>query len=328
MNKYKPPYEITNKMLDYVSKIMELIGNLNNYCNLEKMPVMRRNNKIKSIHSSLVIEGNSLTLEQVKDVINGKKVIGKEKDIIEVKNAYEVYSKIQEFKPYDINDLLSAQGMITKSLNVDSGTFRKNSVGVFDGDKCIFMAPPAKNAPVLMKDLFDWMENNKNEIHPLILSSIFHYEFVFIHPFSDGNGRTARLWQNVILSNYKELFEYMPIESRIKKYQTEYYDSIAICNNNGNSTVFVEFMLKMIYEELEEISNANIQRSNNRYIIDLLSIMDYDIPLSANEIMTKLEIKTKETLRKNYIDPALEEGLIACTVADKPTSKNQMYYKI
>ena len=328
MDKYKPPYEITNKMLDYVSKIMELIGNLNNYCNLEKMPVMRRNNKIKSIHSSLVIEGNSLTLEQVKDVINGKKVIGKEKDIIEVKNAYEVYSKIREFKPYDINDLLSAQGMITKSLNVDSGTFRKNSVGVFDGDKCIFMAPPAKNVPALMKDLFDWMENNKNEIHPLILSSIFHYEFVFIHPFSDGNGRTARLWQNVVLSNYKELFEYMPIESRIKKYQTEYYDSIAICNNNGNSTVFVEFMLKMIYEELEEISNANIQRSNNRYIIDLLSIMDYDIPLSANEIMTKLEIKTKETLRKNYIDPALEEGLIACTLPDKLTSKNQMYYKI
>ena len=328
MNEYKPPYEITNKMLDYVSKIMELIGNLNNYYNLEKMPIMRRNNKIKSIHSSLVIEGNSLTLEQVKDVINGKKVIGKEKDIIEVKNAYEAYSNIQKFKPYTLNDLLSAQGMITKSLNIDSGTFRKNSVGVFDGDKCIFMAPPAENVPILMNNLFDWMENNKNEIHPLILSSIFHYEFVFIHPFSDGNGRTARLWQNVILSNYKELFEYMPIESRIKKYQTKYYDSIAICNNNGNSTVFVEFMLKMIYEELEEISSANIQRSNNRNIIDLLNIMDYDFPLSANEIMDKLEIKSKETLRKNYIDPALEEGLIACTLPDKPTSKNQMYYKI
>ena len=139
MDKYKPPYEITNKMLDYVSKIMELIGNLNNYYNLEKMPIMRRNNKIKSIHSSLVIEGNSLTLEQVKDVINGKKVIGKEKDIIEVKNAYEVYSKIQDFKPYNINDLLSAQGMITKTVNVDSGTFRENAVGVFNEDRDVYL---------------------------------------------------------------------------------------------------------------------------------------------------------------------------------------------
>ena len=190
------------------------------------------------------------------------------------------------------------------------------------------MAPPAENVSILMGNLFDWMKHNKDEIHPLILSSIFHYEFVFIHPFSYGKGRTARLWQNVILSNYKELFEYMHIESRIKKYQNKYYDSIATCNNNGNATIFVEFMLKIIYEELQEISSANIQRSNNRKIIDLINVMDYDIPLSANEIMAKLEIKSKETLRKNYIDPALEEDLIACTLPDKPTSKNQMYYKI
>ncbi len=328
MEKYKPPYEITSKMLDYVSKIMETIGSLNNYYDLEKMPIMRRNNKIKSIHSSLVIEGNSLTFEQVKDVINGKKVLGKEKDIIEVKNAYEAYELIKELNPYNVKDLLKTQGIITKSLTVDSGNFRKNSVGVFDKEVCIFMAPPHTSVPSLMDDLFNWLNANKDEIHPLILSSIFHYEFVFIHPFSDGNGRTARLWQNVILSNFKELFEYMPIESRIKKYQQEYYDSINICNKNGNSIIFVEFMLKMIYEELLELSNSNLSKTNNKFMLDLLNVLNYDIPMSANEIMEKLNIKSKETLRKNYIDPAIKEGLINSTLPDKPTSKNQMYYKL
>ncbi len=315
-------------MLDYVSKIMELVGNLSNYYDLDKMPIMRRNNKIVSIHSSLVIEGNSLTFEQVKDVINGKKVLGKEKDIIEVKNAYEAYSIINELDPYNIKDLLYVQGIITKSLTLDAGDFRKSSVGVFDGDICIFMAPPHANVPILMNDLFKWLNESKEEIHPLILSSIFHYEFVFIHPFSDGNGRTARLWQNVILSNYKELFEYMPIESRIKKYQQEYYYSIDTCNKKGNSIVFIEFMLKMIYEELEQLSNSKFQKTNNRFIMELLNVLNFDIPLSANEIMKKLNVKSKETLRKNYIGPAIKEGLIKATIPDKPTSKNQMYYKV
>ncbi len=328
MEKYKPPYEITNEMIDYVSKIMELIGKINNYYDLDKMPIMRRNNKIKSIHSSLLIEGNSLTLEQVKDVINGKNVIGKESDIIEVKNAHEAYSIINELNPYSMDDLLKIQGIITKSLTTDSGNFRKSAVGVFDNDICIFMAPPHNNVPTLMSNLFEWLNNNKERVHPLILSSIFHYEFVFIHPFSDGNGRTARLWQNVILSNYKKLFEFMPVESRIKKYQSDYYESINICNKNGNATIFVEFMLKMIHEELEELSNSNLSRSNNKFVVNLLNVLDYDIPLSANEIMGKLNVKSKETLRKNYIDPAISEGLIKPTDPDKPTSKNQMYYKL
>lgn len=328
MEEYIPPCEITNKMLDYVAKIMEIIGKLNNYYDLDKKPVMRRNNKIKSIHSSLVIEGNSLSLEQVKDVINGKKVLGKEKDIIEVKNAYEAYNIINQLDPYDFEDLLKVQGIITKNLAHDSGKFRKNSVGVFEGDSCIFMAPPHESVPTLVKKLFIWLHDNKNIIHPLILSSIFHYELVFIHPFSDGNGRTARLWQNIILSKFKDLFEYMPIESRIKNYQDEYYNSISLCNENGNSTIFVEFMLKMIYEELILIENSNISRNNNRYTSDLLNVLTLDMPLSSNEIMLKLGIKSKETLRKKYLDPAIEEGLIELTIPDKPTSKNQMYYKL
>ena len=330
MSKYIPPFDITNTMLEYVSSIMENVGKLSNYTNLSKMPVLRRNNRIKSIHSSLAIEANSLSLNQVKDVINGKIVLGPQKEIQEVKNAYKAYEEIKNYNQYDIKELKRAHGILTYLTIEVSGEFRNGEEGVFDGDKCIFMAPPAKNVPNLMNDLFSWMNDNKDNVNPLILSSVFHYEFVFIHPFSDGNGRTARLWQNVILSNYKEIFEYLPIESSIKKYQDEYYKTIDYCNKEGNSNKFIEFMLRMINETLEEvINNSNdIIIQGNSYITKLLDIMEYNIPMTSKEIMNKLGLKSKETLRANYLDPAIKEGLIKLTIPDKPTSKNQMYYKI
>lgn len=330
MSKYIPPFDITNTMLEYVSSIMENVGKLSNYTNLSKMPVLRRNNRIKSIHSSLAIEANSLSLNQVKDVINGKIVLGPQKEIQEVKNAYKAYEEIKNYNQYDIKELKRAHGILTYLTVEESGEFRNGEEGVFDGDKCIFMAPPAKNVPNLMNDLFSWMNDNKDNVNPLILSSVFHYEFVFIHPFSDGNGRTARLWQNVILSNYKEIFEYLPIESSIKKYQDEYYKTIDYCNKEGNSNKFIEFMLRMINETLEEvINNSNdIIIQGNSYITKLLDIMEYNIPMTSKEIMNKLGLKSKETLRANYLDPAIKEGLIKLTIPDKPTSKNQMYYKI
>ncbi|MEG2275570.1 MAG: Fic family protein [Clostridia bacterium] len=329
MEKYIPPYTITTQMLSYVSEIMEKVGKLNNYYNLEKMPVLRKNNRIKSIHSSLAIEANSLSLEQVKDVINGKIVMGPEKEIQEVKNAYDAYSMIKDLDPYSIKDLLKAHEIITRYTVTDGGKFRNCSEGVFDGDKCIFIAPPKENVPKLMDDLFSYMKDSSKEIHPLILSSIFHYEFLFIHPFSDGNGRTARLWQNVILSDFKEIFEYLPIETQIKKYQQEYYNAIATCHKNGESNVFIEFMLKMINEVLNELEEETYLQSNcsNRYLRDLLNVMELNAPLTANEIMEKLHVKSKETLRKNYLDPAIAEGLVNTTLPDKPTSKNQMYVK-
>ncbi|MEG2711456.1 MAG: Fic family protein [Clostridia bacterium] len=329
MEKYIPPYTITTQMLSYVSEIMEKVGKLNNYYNLEKMPVLRKNNRIKSIHSSLAIEANSLSLEQVKDVINGKIVMGPEKEIQEVKNAYDAYSMIKDLDPYSIKDLLKVHEIITRYTVTDGGKFRNCSEGVFDGDKCIFIAPPKENVPKLMDDLFSYMKDSSKEIHPLILSSIFHYEFLFIHPFSDGNGRTARLWQNVILSDFKEIFEYLPIETQIKKYQQEYYNAIATCHKNGELNVFIEFMLKMINEVLNELEEETYLQSNcsNRYLRDLLNVMELNAPLTANEIMEKLHVKSKETLRKNYLDPAIAEGLVNTTLPDKPTSKNQMYVK-
>lgn len=330
MDKYQPPFEISNKMLDLVGTIMEKIGQLNNYSDLNKMPILRRNNRIKSIHSSLAIEANSLTFNQVKDVINGKLVIGEQKEIQEVKNAYKAYEMIKELNPYKIKDLLNIHKTLTYLTVEESGVFRKGSEGVFDeNNNCIFVAPKPEFVERLMNDLFSWMKDNKDNIHPLILSSIFHYEFVFIHPFSDGNGRTARLWQNIILSNWKEIFEYVPIESQIKKYQREYYKSIDICNKNGNSNVFIEFMLTMIDEVLEDLISSTQKEIThiNAYVNKLLNVMDYNIPMSSNEIMEKLGLKSKESFRENYLNPALENGIIKMTLPDKPTSKNQMYYK-
>ena len=330
MEKYIPPFTITNKMLELTGSIMEKVGKLNNFSNLNKMPVLRRNNRIHSIHSSLAIEANSLSFNQVKDVINGKLVLGDKKEIQEVKNAYKAYEMIKDTNPYDIKDLLKIHGVMTFLTVEESGKFRTGDEGVFDENgNCIFIAPKPEFVESLMYDLFDFMKKSKDEIHPLILSSIFHYEFVFIHPFSDGNGRTARLWQNIILSKWKDIFEYVPIESQIKKYQEEYYKAINNCNKFGNSNEFIEFMLNMIDKELDNLLESTEKEITHisAYITKLLEVMDYNIPMSANEIMDKLGLKSKDSFRDNYLNPALENGLIKMTQPDKPTSKNQMYYK-
>lgn len=324
------PYTLTNSIVFKVSNIMEKIGKLDNYTTLDKTPYLRKQTKINSIHSSLAIENNKLTVGQVKDVINGKTVIGPMKEIQEVKNAYKAYEMLNDIDPYSINELKKVHGIMTYLTVDESGEFRKGAEGVFDGDKCIFVCPPPEMVNKLMSDLFKWLNDNKDTIHPLILSSIFHYEFVFIHPFSDGNGRMSRLWQNVILNKWKNIFEYLPIESQIHKYQKKYYDAIMTCNTNGNSNVFIEFMLDMIEKTLDERLNSSLPIIDNENINinKLLSIMKENTPMTANEIMDKLGIKSKETLRNNYLDPAIKKELINLTIPDKPTSKNQMYYKL
>ncbi len=330
MDNFVPPFTITNIMLDRISSIMKKIGKLDNYKDLDRMPVLRRNNRIKSIHSSLAIEANSLSFNQVKDIIDGKVVIGPKNEIQEVQNAYNAYLKIKDANPYSINDLKKMHGLLTYLTVEDSGNFRKGGEGVFDEHgNCIFICPPPEQVDGLMDQLFNWMKLNKDEIHPLILSSIFHYEFVFIHPFSDGNGRTARLWQNVILSNWEALFEYVPIESEIKKYQEDYYKTIQNCNSKGESTEFIEFMLKMIDEVLDGlIEGVNTQITHiNIYTKKLLDVMESGVPYTAIELMELLGMKSRKSLRENYLAPALESGVIKMTFPDNPTSKNQTYYK-
>ena len=256
-----PPYTITDKMLNYVSNIMKKIGEANYFENLNRYPELRRKTRIRSIHSSLAIENNQLSLFQVEDVINGKIVIGEQKDIQEVKNAYKAYEQIDKVNPYSVDDLKKIHGIMTYLIEEDAGKFRNHGEAVYDGDVEIFMAPPHKLVPTLMDNLFNWMNKVKDTINPLILSSVFHYEFVFIHPFGDGNGRTARLWQTAILAHWEKAFTYLPIESMIKKNQEEYYKVIDNCNKAGNSTEFIEFMLKMIDATIDETAKNTTQET-------------------------------------------------------------------
>ena len=329
MGEYKPPFTITNKILSYVSSISEKIGRITATNNLEAKPHLRRNNRIKSIHSSLKIEANSLTLGQVRDVINGKAVIGEQKEIQEVRNAYAAYERLSEIDSYNIRHLKKFHGIMTKYLVEESGEFRSGEEGVFNGNQCVFMAPPARFVPQLMDELFAWMKEAKDDVHPLILSSVFYYEFVFIHPFSDGNGRIARLWHTAILSKWKPIFEYIPIESQIEKFQDEYYEAISQCHVDGESTIFIEFMLSQIDKILDDIS-AQISEKNEylpETIQKLLEVMEYDIPYTSNALMEKLGLKAKEGFRRNYLHPAIEMNLIQMTIPDKPNSKNQRYVK-
>lgn len=191
------------------------------------------------------------------------------------------------------------------------------------------MKPPARFVPQLMDDLFKWMKEAKDIVHPLILSSVFHYEFVFIHPFSDGNGRMARLWYTAILSKWKPIFEYIPIESQIEKFQDEYYDVIAKCHVDGASTVFIEFMLSQIDKILDDVS-VQISEDHEQlseYIKKLLEVMEYDIPYTSKALMEKLGLKSKEGFRRKYLRPAVDMNLICMTIPEKPNSRNQRYLK-
>ena len=219
---------------------------------------------------------------------------------------------------------------MTQYLVPDSGEFRRGEEGVFSGEKCIFMAPPAKLVPQLMDELFMWMKEAEKNVHPLILSSVFHYEFVFIHPFSDGNGRMARLWHSAILSNWKSIFRYIPIESRIEEFQGEYYEAISRCHAEGESTIFIEFMLAQIDKILDEVSTQIHEDDERRteYVKKLLAVMEYDTPYTAKALMQKLGLKSKESFRRNYLHPAEELNLIQMTIPDKPSSRNQRYVRV
>lgn len=330
MGSYVPPFMISNTMLELVSEISEKVGRVNSHKALESRPHLRRNNRIRSIHSSLKIEANSLSLSEVRDVINGHPVLGDREEIQEVKNAYEAYRHVSDIDPSSMTDLKKIHGIMTDKTVHESGEFRKGEEGIFSGDECIFIAPPPHMVNELMISLLDWVKENEGIVHPLILSAVFHYEFVFIHPFSDGNGRMARLWHTVILYRWRSIFEFIPLESQIEKYQTEYYDAIAKCHMNGNSNVFIEFMLKMISETLDEvmIQINKYDADTSEYVKRMLDVMEYDVPYTSNAIMELLGLKSKETFRKNYINPAIESGLVTMTLPDRPNSRNQRYIRL
>lgn len=322
-----PPYTITDKMLNYVSEIMKKVGEANYFESLNRYPELRRKTRIKSIHSSLAIENNQLSLFQVEDVINGKPVIGEQKDIQEVKNAYEAYEQIDKINPYSVEDLKKVHKILTFLIEKDAGKFRNHGECVRDGEKIIFVAPPENMVNPLMNQLFDWMRKSKETVNPLILSCIFHYEFVFIHPFHDGNGRTARLWQTAILSHWEKAFTYLPIESMIKKNQEEYYTAIQNCNNVGKSNEFIEFMSKIISETIDEMMNSKEMKDKSYLLLSeseskVLECIKRNVIIGAKDIIeqTKLSDSTvRRILRKFLINEKIE------TTNDNEKSPNKKY---
>jgi Fic family protein len=247
----KPPFAITNSILNKIAQIGELVGQVNAVAGLTTNPMLRRTNRIRTIYSSLAIEQNTLSLEQVTAVLSGKRVIAPPKDIAEVKNAYEIYEMMDSLNPYSVDDLLNAHAVLTRGLTEESGCFRSGPVGVVDkqGNILHFGTLP-DYAPGLTMELLDWIK--VSDIHMLIKSCVFHYELEVIHPFADGNGRIGRLWHTLLLTQWKPLFAWLPVESIIHDRQDEYYAAINRSNYEGESTAFIEFMLSAIQEALTE----------------------------------------------------------------------------
>ena len=329
MDCYQPPFTITNRMVAQVSQISEKLGRIDRYRELETKPQLRRNNRIRSIHASLAIEANSLSLDDVRGVIDGKTVLGPQREIQEVRNAYRAYEAIGSFDPDSLRDLMRLHGVMTRLTVDESGTLRRGEEGVFNGERCIFMAPPAKLVPSLMEKLFGWVRSAAADVHPLILSSVFHYELVFIHPFADGNGRMASLWQTALLTRWNPVFQYLPLENRIHAFQSDYYEAIATCHSAGSSNAFIEFMLEKIDQTLDGVMERTGSGGGypSEYVRRLLDAMEYDTPYTATQIMSLLRLKSRESLRKHYLNPALAAGYIVMEIPDKPTSRNQRYSK-
>lgn len=244
-------------MLHLISGISEQVGIINARLGENvPSPILRKKNQIKTIHSSLAIENNTLSLKQVTDIIDGKRVLGAPDEIQEVKNAIEAYRLMPQLDALKEKDLLKAHELMMKDLVKQAGHYRQEGVGVFDGNgNCLHMAPPADRVPQLMGDLFQWVKTTKE--HPLIHSCVFHYEFEFIHPFVDGNGRMGRFWQTMLLSRWKGIFAWLPVETIVKEHQQEYYNVIAQSDAAGESTKFVEFMLKCLLDAMEHYEETD-----------------------------------------------------------------------
>ena len=299
---YTPPFTITSKILSQVSDIAELAAEIKHIDAKRITPKLRKKNRVKSITGSLQIEGNSFTEEQVTAVLNGKRVLGSMKEVEEVRGAIAAYEQIGNYDYTKLDDLLLAHKLMMERLLNSAGIFRSVNVGVYGKDGVSHVAPPPYRVHELMVDLFEWLDTT--EEHPLIVSCVFHYEFEFIHPFSDGNGRIGRLWQSVILQSYRELFSFIPIESIVKENQQKYYNALEDAGSKGENTPFVEFMLQGILKSLKEFikdeSKSN-QQSNLKSDQKILSLIKKNNEITIREICDKISMSesgVKKVIKK------------------------------
>ena len=315
MRNKKPPFEITNRMIDYVAEIAELLGKLNVTDALSSNPTLRRSNRIRTIHGSLAIEQNTLSLEQVTAVLNGKHVLAPPKDIAEVKNAYEIYERLDELDPYSVDDLLTAHGIMTRGLVEESGVFRTRPVGVVDSEgHVLHFGTLPQYVPDLVMELLDWAKTS--EVHMLIRSCVFHYELELIHPFADGNGRVGRLWHTLLLSKWNSAFAWLPVESIIHDRQQEYYDAINTSNDAGESAVFIEFMLSAIKASLieaistsDEMSDGKMDKTTLRWkkIEEYLKSQDYIMNADVRELCGVSAATANRILAQGVADEKIEK---------------------
>ena len=320
---YTPPYSINPAILSLVAEIAGEVGRLGALAGSGSVPKLRRANRIRSIHASLAIENNTLTLDQVTSVIAGKRVLGPQREIQEVKNAFAAYEAMPSWKPSALKDLLAAHRLMLEGLVDEAGKFRTRSVGIAKGKRIVHLAPPADRVPGLMKDLLGWLK--RTDAHPLIAGCVFHYELEFIHPFADGNGRIGRLWQTLILSQWNPLFAFLPVETVIRDQQAEYYKILAACDKAGNSTAFIEYLLSALLVALRDSPNTDqVTDQVSDQVAALLRALGTKT-LSALECMKRLKLSHRPTFRANYLNPALSAGLIERTISDKPNSRLQKY---
>ena len=313
----KPPYEITSTILTQIASISERIGEVN-AVHLSKPPTeLRKRNRIKTIQSSLEIEGNTLTIEQITDLLNNKRVIAPQKDIIEVKNAINVYDRLNEFNVYSLKSLCDAHKLLMVGLIDNAGKLRSTSVGIVKGEQLAHLAPPGEMVKPLMNDLFDYLKTDKDLL--LIKSCVFHYEFEFIHPFLDGNGRMGRLWQTLILKQYSPIFDFLPIETLVKEKQQEYYNVLGQSDMKGSSTDFIEFMLEIIKEALDDLLRTqNIILTNNDRIEKYRDIIGVE-EFSRLEYMRAFKNISSATASRD-LKNAADDGIIE-KFGDKRTTK-------
>ncbi|WP_339717135.1 Fic family protein [Cyclobacterium amurskyense] len=315
----KPPYTITSKILKLVALISEKIGEVN-AAHLSKPPTeLRKKNRIKTIHSSLEIEGNTLTIEQITAIVENRRVIGPKKDILEVKNAIVVYDYLDNLNPNSFASFCEAHGLLMNGLIESAGQLRSKSVGIVKGSEIAHIAPQSGMLKPLMNDLFDYLKNDDDLI--LIKSCVFHYEMEFIHPFIDGNGRMGRLWQTLILKKYHPVFEFLPIETLIMERQENYYEALRKSDNSGKSTLFIEFMLEIIHESFEELLNIQNVSLKNIDRINLFKSIIKEGYFSRKDYLKNFKEISSATASRD-LKFAFENGMV-----EKIGDKNATRYK-